>query len=87
MLGVFVQLFFDAHGSVWGAPVQDPNAPRRYLDIVIQRKFVRVWAETYGVRLTLALVPDERLDQSLGEDVALEQECVVVLEARKSFLQ
>ncbi len=60
---------------------RDRQGAVKELNVVIQGELVRMRAQPDGVGLVLALVVDERFEQLLGEDIALEQEGVVVLEA------
>jgi hypothetical protein len=56
-------------------------------DVVVERELVRVRAEADGVDLVRPLVLDPRLDDVGGEDPALEQELVVVLQVVEDGLQ
>src|ERR1700676_254975 len=56
-------------------------------DVVIQRKLIRVRAQADRIDFLFALVPDPGADDVLGEDVALEQELLVLLQARQRLLQ
>lgn len=50
------------------------------LNVVIQRELVRMRAQANGVHFLRALVIDIRIEQFLGEDVALQEELVVPLQ-------
>src|SRR5690349_2530638 len=57
------------------------------LNIVVERELVRVRAQSDGVGFAPAFIADEGFEQLLAEDVALEQECVILLQAVECFLE
>jgi len=52
------------------------------LNIIVQRELVRMGPGVNGLNLILHLVADPCFDQVLAEDVALEQEVVVLFPER-----
>src|SRR5690349_10792439 len=60
-----------------GGPAQTRGSA---LHVVVERELVRMRPQPYGIRLVLAFVIDEGLDQLFGEDIALQQEGVIVFE-------
>jgi hypothetical protein len=56
-------------------------------DVVVQREFVRMRPQPNGIRLVLALVLDERLDQIFAKDIAPQQELVIVSQAIQSLFE
>src|ERR1035438_9594665 len=56
-----------------------------YLDVVIQRELVGMRAQADRLRFVLAFVIDEGFDQLLGEDVAAQEEAVVVFQAAQGL--
>src|SRR5579859_2283424 len=59
----------------------------RFLDVVVQAELVRMRAQADGVHFLGALVLDVRAEQFFGEDVALEQELMVLLERGESVVE
>src|SRR5437660_12396019 len=58
-----------------------PPSDRRYgLDVVVEGELVRMRPQPYGIHLVLPLVVDPGLDEIRREDVALEEEGMVLLE-------
>src|ERR1017187_5087117 len=65
----------------WPAPLS-PAPPERVLHVVIKVEFVRMRTQADGV-VFLALGADPHFDEVFGEDVALEQKRVILLQAIK----
>src|SRR4051812_26636635 len=59
----------------------------KFLNVVVQRELVRMRTQPHGLRLVLPFVVDKRLDQFFGEDVAAEEETVVVFQAGQGFVE
>src|SRR5579859_5279416 len=59
----------------------------RLLNVVIQRELVRMRPQPHRVHLLHALVVDVSCQQIFGEDVALEQKLVVVLQGAHRFIE
>src|SRR5205823_5542504 len=62
-------------------------ADRPQLDIEVQRELRRGRPQPDRVQLLLDLVLDPGLDHVLGEDVALEEELVILLQLTQRFLE
>ena len=73
-----------AIGSVWGTACR---APAKNLDVVVELEFVGMRAHAHRINFILALVFDPEFDDFLAEDVAFQQELVVVLEGAERFLE
>ena len=69
-----------------GAPARSSD-DRFESDVVVQREFVRMRAQADGIGLAAALVRDEGLEQLFAEDVAFQQEGVVVFKAGERFVE
>src|SRR5262249_32021813 len=57
------------------------------LDVVIERELIRMRTQPDGVDFLLALVPDPGADDVAGEDVALQQELMVLFEGIQRFVE
>src|SRR5437773_6626871 len=68
-------------------PSMRPPVTVPTLNVVIQGEFVRMRPQPHRVGFILALVIDERLDQFFGENVALQQESVVVFQTAQRLVK
>src|ERR1039458_8533989 len=57
------------------------------LNVVIQGELVGMRPQAHGLRLVLAFVIDEGLDQLFGEDIAAHEEGVVVFQATERLIE
>jgi hypothetical protein len=57
------------------------------LNVVVQRKLVGMRPQTNRIRFALAFVLDESFDQIFAEDVALEQEVVILGQTIQSLFE
>ena len=86
---VFVQLGTTLYTFLYTSAVHisEPQKKRPALNVVIQRKLIRMRTQPHRIHLLGTFVLDVGGEQVFGEDVALQQELVVALQGLQGFIE